>query len=172
MARLCGKALEDLREAGDVRRIGLSVYARDPILELADRFRPSIIQLPASIADQRLVQNGTLNALAERGIEIHVRSVFHQGLIFVDPSDLPPKLQSRRDIVAQFQNRFVANGLSALDAALAYLVSLPQIDTIVVGVTSTSELDGIIAAWQTRHVLKDARAFALDDPLLLDLASW
>ena len=166
------KALEELRATGDVQRVGLSVYAHDPILQLVDRFHPSIIQLPTSILDQRLMQNGTLSALAERGIEIHVRSAFHQGLIFADPSRLPPKLQSRRETVAQLQKRLLATGLNPLEAALAYLKGLPEIGAIVVGVTRVSELDGIIAAWQAHHDVGDASAFALDDSLLLDPSAW
>jgi aryl-alcohol dehydrogenase-like predicted oxidoreductase len=166
------EAMRSMNEEGAVRRIGVSVYARDPIVEIAERFRPAVIQLPASVIDQRLVRNGTLGELATRGIEIHVRSVFHQGLIFIDPEKLPLKLRQKREAVQQMQRRLAATGMSPVEAALSYLASLPEISATIVGVTRKAELDEIFAAIGAGRVLTNARELAIDDSTLLDPTRW
>ena len=39
-----------------------------------------LVQLP-SLFDQRLLQNGTLASLRDRGVAIHARSLYLQGLL-------------------------------------------------------------------------------------------
>ena len=52
--------LKALKDQGLTRKIGVSVFASDDPLGVARRFRPDIVQAPASLLDQRLLINGTL----------------------------------------------------------------------------------------------------------------
>src|SRR5262249_52026814 len=67
--------LKRLRDEGLFERIGVSVYASDDPVGVARRFRPDIVQAPASLLDQRLILNGALAELAEMGAEVHFRSI-------------------------------------------------------------------------------------------------
>ena len=60
---------------------------------LARRFKPDIIQAPASLLDQRLLVDGTLATLAEWGVEVHLRSIFLNGLLFLPPDRVPAQLR-------------------------------------------------------------------------------
>ena len=60
------RMLEGLRDEGLFRRIGVSAYAADAPLTLARTFKPAVMQVPASLLDQRLIADGTL-AGAEPG---------------------------------------------------------------------------------------------------------
>ena len=70
------EAITDLKKSGKVRKIGVSVYDSQSIDEVLKLFTPDIIQLPVSIADQRLIRSGHLKKLKQKGVEIHARSVF------------------------------------------------------------------------------------------------
>ena len=74
--------LKALKDQGLTTKIGVSVFASDDPLGVARRFRPDIIQAPASLLDQRLLIDGTLAALTGLGIEVHLRSIFLSGLLF------------------------------------------------------------------------------------------
>ncbi len=84
-------ALRGLSDDGMFRKIGISVYVADDPARLAERFRPDVMQLPFSLLDQRLLADGTLARLEELGVEMHARSLFLQGLLFLD--NLPEKLR-------------------------------------------------------------------------------
>ena len=88
------KALLELREQGVFRKIGISAYVADDPAALAQRFRPDVMQIPFSLLDQRLLADGSLARLKNLGVEIHARSLFLQGLLFLAPDALPEKLQS------------------------------------------------------------------------------
>ena len=166
------EALRRLESDGAIARLGVSFYARDPILDIVEKYRPELAQLSASIVDQRLVCDGTIAELARRGVEVHVRSALHQGLIFVDLDKLPAKLQCKRDAIGVMQGRLASAGLPALDLALSYLGRIADIHAVVIGVTRRSELEAIVTASRSAWPNADASEFAVDDPLILDPTAW
>src|SRR5439155_7109866 len=52
--------LRELKDQGLCAKIGVSVYASDDPLGIAKRFKPDVVQAPASLLDQRLIVDGTL----------------------------------------------------------------------------------------------------------------
>jgi len=81
--------LKALKDQGLTRKIGISVFASDDPLGLARRFRPDVVQAPASLLDQRLLVDGTLAAIADLGLEVQLRSIFLNGLLLLPPERAP-----------------------------------------------------------------------------------
>ena len=164
--------LRRLREEGLFRRIGISAYVADGPLQLARRYRPDIVQVPFSILDQRLKQNGELVSLKELGIEIHVRSIFLQGLLLTDPRKLPDNLTHAGPALAAAQARIEQAGLSPIAAAVGFVLAQQEADIAVVGVTSRHELSEIISASAAKLPEFDWAACAIDDPVTLTPSRW
>ena len=163
-------ALRRLREEGLFHRIGISVYVADDPAKLAARFRPDVMQLPFSMLDQRLLADGTLTRLAELGVEVHARSLFLQGLLFLET--LPEKLRHVAPHLAHVRSRLREAGTTPLAAALGFVLSRPEIAFGLVGVTSLAELDDIIAAAGRPLPDLDWASFALQDEVVLTPSLW
>jgi aryl-alcohol dehydrogenase-like predicted oxidoreductase len=163
-------ALQRLKNEGVFRKIGISAYVADNPVALAARFKPDVMQLPLSLLDQRLLANGTLARLKDMGVEIHARSLFLQGLLFLDA--LPPKLQPAALQLKSIKAKIAAADATPLAAALGFVLSRPEIAYGVVGVTSLVELNEILAA--AKHPLPDLdwTAMALTDELVLTPSLW
>lgn len=164
------RALQALREDGTFRRIGISAYVADDPAALAARFRPDVMQLPFSLLDQRLLADGTLTRLKDMGVEIHARSLFLQGLLFLDR--LPEKLRGAEAPLARLRVRLSETGTTPLAAALGFALARPEIDIGIVGVTSRAELDDIIVAAQMPPPDLDWASFALKDEIVLTPSLW
>jgi len=161
-----------LRDEGLFARVGVSVYASDDPLGLARRFKPDIIQAPASLLDQRLLVDGTLAALAELGVEVQIRSIFLQGLLFLPPDRVPGPLKGAASRLSRVR-RMIAEGRSdPLQAALGFALSRPEAAAVIVGVTSAPELQAIVAAALSPPPDLDWDDMALDDPMALDPHRW
>ena len=163
-------ALQRLRDEGVFRKIGISVYAADDPARLAARFRPDVMQLPFSLLDQRLLANGTLAGLTELGVEVHARSLFLQGLLFLETP--PVKLRHAAPRLAAIRSQLRDAGTTPLAAALGFVLSRPQITFGLVGVTSVQEMDEIVAAARKPLPDLDWAAFALDDEITLTPSLW
>ena len=164
--------MKRLKDEGLFDRIGVSVYASDDPVGVARRFRPDIIQTPASLLDQRLIINGALAELAEMDIEIHLRSIFLQGLLFLPPDRVPAPLQQAARGLSRVR-RMIAEGRSdPLQAALGFALARPEAATVIVGVTTAAELQAVVAAAASPPPDLDWDEMALNDPVALDPHAW
>jgi aryl-alcohol dehydrogenase-like predicted oxidoreductase len=166
------EALRGLKEGGLFRAIGISAYAEDDPLALARRFRPDLMQLPVSLLDQRLIADGTVAGLAELGVEVHARSIFLQGLVFLDPRRLPASLAHAGPSLAERARMIADAGTTPLAAALHFVLARPEIARVLVGVTSLAEWREIAEAATAPAPDLDWTAMALDDPLVLNPVRW
>ena len=139
---------------------------------VARRFRPDIVQAPASLLDQRLIVNGALAELAEMDIEVHLRSIFLQGLLFLPPDRVPAPLQTAARGLSRVR-RMIAEGRSdPLQAALGFALARPEAATVIVGVTTAAELQAVVAAAASPPPELDWNLMALEDPSPLDAGHW
>ncbi|MBE3023625.1 aldo/keto reductase [Janthinobacterium sp. GW458P] len=164
-----------LKARGLVRKIGVSVYTGQQIDAVLARFPIDLIQLPINVLDQRLLHAGHLRKLKQAGVEIHARSVFLQGLLLMEPCDLPAHFDGVREHLATYHRCIAAQGLTPLQAALGFVTGLEEIDQVVCGVNSSVQLQeicmaaGYMAAGG-EHV--GYEAFAISDERIVNPALW
>lgn len=156
--------LKALKDAGVCRRIGVPVYASDDPIGVARRFKPDLVQAPASLLDQRLLLDGTLATIAELGVEVHLRSIFLNGVLFLPPDRAPSHLKAAAGRISRAR-RLIAEGKSdPLQAALGFALSRPEASAVLVGVTSAAEMSAVVAAAMSPPPDLDWDEMALDDP--------
>ena len=164
--------LKYLKDQGLTRKIGISLFASDNPLALARRFRPDVVQAPASLLDQRLLIDGTLSDIAALGMEVHLRSIFLNGLLLLPPDRAPNHLKAAAARILQAR-RMIAEGKSdPLQAALGFALSRKEASTVLVGVASAGELNAVIAAAASPPPDLDWDEMAIDDPVALDPRAW
>jgi aryl-alcohol dehydrogenase-like predicted oxidoreductase len=166
-------ALQSLKRDGLVKRLGVSVYEPSLLDELLTRFPIELVQLPLNVFDQRFARNGQLVRWAARGIEIHARSVFLQGLLLRDPGNTPPHLARAAAPLTRFRQRAREAGLDPLAASLAFVVQQAGVSRAVIGVDGLAELEANLAAYaQARERGMDFATLAVDDPNITDPRLW
>lgn len=139
-------ALKNLKEQGMTRKIGVSVYAPDELERLFNAMDFDLVQAPLNILDRRLMDSGWAQRLKGLGVELHVRSVFLQGLLLM-PSNMRPAKFSRWAALWSAWERWLAEtGLTPLQACLNFALALPEVDKVVIGVDSADHLREILAA--------------------------
>jgi aryl-alcohol dehydrogenase-like predicted oxidoreductase len=166
-------ALASLQQSGAVGKIGVSVYTAQELDALLERHPLRLVQVPLSAFDQRLVRSGHLARLRSEGIEVHARSAFLQGLLLMEPDALGDRHFDRaRGALGAFQAAARAAGRSPLQAAVSYVMSVPEVDTAVFGVTHEKQFAEILSA-ATPTLPQDWYApFALEDEQILNPSMW
>jgi aryl-alcohol dehydrogenase-like predicted oxidoreductase len=165
--------LKSMREAGLFARIGISAYASDDPAGLARRFKPDLIQAPASLLDQRLLVDGSLRAVRDLGVDVHLRSIFLNGLLFLPPDRAPSQLGAAAISRLSRARRLIAEGRSdPLQAALGFALSRPEASAVIVGAANAAELAAVLAAAASPPPDLDWDDMALDDPQALDRRRW
>jgi aryl-alcohol dehydrogenase-like predicted oxidoreductase len=164
--------LKTLRDDGLFTRVGISAYASDNPAGLARRFEPDLIQAPASLLDQRLLNDGSLAAVRDQGVDVHLRSIFLHGLLFRPPARGPEAMSPASARLSRAR-RMIAEGRSdPLQAALGFALSRPEASAVIVGAATAAELAAIIAAAAAPPPDLDWDDMALDDPDALTRRGW
>jgi aryl-alcohol dehydrogenase-like predicted oxidoreductase len=164
--------LNDLKDQGLFDHVGVAAMAIDDPVGIARRFHPDIIQAPASLLDQRLLISGALAEIAGMGIEVQMRSIFMQGLLFLPPDRAPAGMKDAATSLSRVR-RMIAEGRSdPLQAALAFALSRPEASSVLVGVSSAAELSAVCAAASHPMPELDWQGMALHDPVALDPRRW
>ena len=165
------QALKQLKHGGLVKKIGVSVYEPAELDALCSRHQFDIVQAPFTILDRRLIDSGWLSRLAEQGTELHVRSVFLQGLLLMTPSDRPKTFNRWASLWSNLDNWLKHAELTPLQACLRYALSFSEINRVIIGVDSLNQLKEILQATvgPMPQVPKELRTHDID---LLNPARW
>lgn len=130
---------EALKNSERVRKIGFSLYTPEELEIIMDHHISfDLIQIPFNIFDRKFLPY--MKELHEKGIEIHVRSTFLQGLFFKDRNALPEKLIPMKKYLLQLDEFSKGTGLSISEIALNYNLQNPYIDGVLIGVDNVMQL--------------------------------
>jgi aryl-alcohol dehydrogenase-like predicted oxidoreductase len=165
-------ALARAKGEGEAEKIGVSVYSPEEASAVVDRFPIEILQAPFSAFDQRMRTTGTFQRLKDKGVEIHVRSIFLQGFALADPERLPPHLSPWRGVLERFRAHAEDRGMTPLRLALAVAEQEDAIDRIVIGVQSARDLQEILESMKAPAARVDAEALAHEDAGLINPSNW
>ena len=137
--------LTELKSRGIIEKIGYSVYQPKELDLLWSEFRPDIIQAPYNILDRRLKSSGWLDKLVNNEIEVHVRSIFLQGLLLMSKENRPAKFDQWNKLWDLWDNWLQEQGVSAIEACLKFVLSEKGIDFSVIGIDSKKQFDEILS---------------------------
>jgi aryl-alcohol dehydrogenase-like predicted oxidoreductase len=178
LAKPGGQHLEDwllgLRQRGLVKRLGVSIYTDDDL----DGVHPDLldlVQLPLSLFDQRLLQDGTVAKLRAHGTVVHARSLYLQGLLLTPsaqwPSWVSPEVRAHQQALEALADH---RGCRLIELALGFAREQTDLEAVVLGVCSVRELREVQQAWAAISPWKDCewRLWALKDPSILDPRRW
>ncbi len=152
---------EDWKRQKLVHKIGVSVYSPKQLSRIIQSYPIDIVQLPLNILDQRFIP--LLPELKNKKIEVHSRSVFLQGLLLM--TDYPAQFDSIKHILQGIPH-------PKLLYALHFLLSLKQVDKLVVGVTCLHDLEEIYKAATSPCPSVDYSIFSVHDEKIINPSLW
>lgn len=165
------QALLEERELGRVSKIGISVYGPNELDQLPATMKFDIVQAPFNIFDDRMARSGWITRLQETGCELHVRSIFLQGLLLMQTSARPAYF-SRWDALWQIWEGWQKEvKLTPLQACLRHALQTPGIAKVVLGVDNAAHLADILAE-AVGEIPLPPPDLAVEDNQLLNPALW
>ena len=147
----CVNAVKALIDHGYTDRVGVSIYTDEDIEGMLPYDIFSMTQVPMSIFDQRLIAGGSVAKLAQRDYTVFVRSVFLQGLFFLDPDTMDdpilvehaaPKIRLLRQIAG-------AEGMTVAQLAIAFMRDCVGVTSLVLGADTPEQVKNNIDYFST-----------------------
>lgn len=143
-----GDILKGFVASGKVRKVGVSVYSPGRAVEAIGIDGMDIVQVPSNILDRRFERHGIFELACQKKKQAYIRSVFLQGVILMNPDDLPSGLSSGRPILEKLDALASEFGLSRQELALGYLKARMPLAKLIIGVDSAPQLLTNVMAWR------------------------
>ncbi len=160
-----------LKESGSVQAIGVSAYEGTVVDAILERFLPDIVQVPLNVFDQRMLLNGQLERMKARGIEVHARSAFLQGLLLLPLSKVPAYFEPMLPLLKRWHSAAQDQGLTPIQAALAFVRDVPYVDTVLIGIETLEQFRSCVVDFRMRSTFEAAR-LAFNDVSFLNPTNW
>lgn len=125
-----------------IHRFGVSIYSPDDLEGVIGTFDIQVVQAPLNVFDRRIL--GVTNQLSALNIEVHVRSVFLQGVLIANPKNRPQRFEPWSEHFALFDEWVRSSGVSSMACCLGFALHQPGIAKLVIGTTSAESLDEIM----------------------------
>lgn len=168
--------LEKLAREGLIKKIGASVYTLEELKRAVEDDLISLIQLPFNIFDSSEQKQLLLKEAKSKGKEIHARSVFLQGLFFMNPESLTGNLLEAKEDLRFLRSEVEKLKKSMAAVALSFVVSNELIDKVLLGVISQKQLrlnlEGLLDESSCREVLSSLSSLQLKNEDLLNPGNW
>ena len=137
-------AISSLKIEKTIQRFGVSIYTPDELNGIIGTFDIDVVQAPLNVFDRRIL--GVIGQLSALNIEVHVRSVFLQGVLIAKPEDRPQRFNQWSEHFAMFDEWVNSSGMSAMACCLGFALQQPGIAKLVIGTKSAKSLTEIMTS--------------------------
>lgn len=166
--------LNTLKEQQLIKKIGISVYTNDELKKVISDEFIDVIQLPFNLLDNRNIRGAYMKEAKQSKKEIHVRSVFLQGLFFMPEAAFPEKLSRIKPYILHIRQYCNENSISMEALAISYASYNSCIDGVLIGIDNKAQLLENISSIR---FLPDAFDFInnnifVDETSLLNPVNW
>ena len=142
----------ELKEEGKVEKIGFSLYYPEEYYKI-ENLKVDILQIPYNIFDQRF--DNLLPEFKKKGIEVYIRSVFLQGLVFKKPEELDSKFSKLKEKLLYLNSLSQKINVPLNALFLNFVMINENIDKIVIGVDNLENLKMNIEGIKFQKVIKE-----------------
>jgi len=146
--------LANLKARNKIQKIGFSLYyPKELECLIENNISIDIIQIPHNLFDQRFLNYFPL--LKETGIEIHVRSVFLQGLFFKNPQELKGNLTRAREKLLSLRALSKETNIPVEALSLNFAILNNFVDRVIIGIDTIANLRDNVKALQYQGKIKE-----------------
>lgn len=117
-----GESLAHVQRTGVAQHIGVSVYTPEAALEALAHPLIGVVQIPASIFDRRFEAAGVFAQAGQCHKELHIRSIFLQGVLNLEPENLPEGLAELKPALTGLRAACQRWGCSQLQGAMGWML--------------------------------------------------
>ena len=146
------EGMYEVRRSGLSKYIGVSIYQPEELRYLAENFEDliNVVQIPINVFSKHLWNDELVNA-HRRGMHLFARSIYLQGLVFMDPDDpFAVRLGASR-YIKELQNIAAKYKRSVVDICYASIIETPEIIDVLVGCETKKQLEQNLNLMKAHH---------------------
>ncbi|UAB76417.1 aldo/keto reductase [Mesoflavibacter sp. SCSIO 43206] len=169
------KDLLSLKRNKIIEKIGVSVYTNSEIEKVLMFEEIDLIQMPFNLFDNENKRQTVIEKAKKKGIEIHTRSAFLQGLFFKEINQLNGNLIVLKPNLKSLKKICELNNIKINDLALKYVYDKEYIDNVLIGVDDLEQLKSNLKTIKTfinKDIYNEVKSINVKEDYLLNPSNW
>jgi uncharacterized protein len=130
----------DLKSEGLINKIGISVYENAEFQAASKYEFIDVIQFPFNLLDNLSQRKKNIDIATRNGKQLHVRSVYLQGLFFMPIQNIPEKLAPLIPYLNELKRVAKTSNVKLEQMAINFVLQSPNIEQAIIGVDSLDQL--------------------------------
>ena len=127
------ETLNKIKKMGLIKKIGFSAYEIKDLKKYINQFSFDIIQFPFNVFDQRILEKDIQLMLRQKKVEVHLRSIFLQGLLLLPINQIPKKLFKYKKYIKKWQVNCEKKKINKIDGCLNFVLKHKFYSKMVIG---------------------------------------
>jgi len=166
--------IPELKHAGKINFFGISLYSMEKAFKALAMDEIDLIQMPFNVFDQRALDTDLFRLASEKGKKLFLRSIYLQGLLLLDPEQIPTKLDFAIDKLSHFCLLAERLKIPRKKMALAYAVQKAQGCYLVIGAETSAQVKENVALYKEalNLAIPDLHFLSSKDPRLINPSLW
>jgi len=116
--------VKKLKEAGLIKNFGVSIYSQEEFEAALHNESIDFIQIPFNLFDQRAISFDWFKKAKQNKKLLFIRSIFLQGLFFLDEEALPAKLDAAKEALSDLETYCKEYDMTMSELALSFVDSV------------------------------------------------
>lgn len=133
--------LEKLSSIGVINEFGLSIYEPEELEYFAKYIKfPIVFQVPLNLFNRSFQKLLSSHESSYKRFKFYVRSIFLQGLLLMNPSDIPDQLKEAASPLSLLKQELSRIECSTIEATFSFIREQRWVEGVIVGVNNLDEL--------------------------------
>lgn len=164
--------LKNFKSLKLTKKLGVSIYDPKELKLVLTKFKPDIVQVPINIFDNRFINSNWFSLLKEKKIQIQARSIFLQGVLTKNLSQLNRDIKNKKLLkkILLFDNWCNLNNITRLEACIQFIKSIKGINILTFGINNNADLKEIIKLIKKKNTV--IKNFSTNDKTIIDPRKW
>ena len=129
------------------------------------------MQIPINVFDRRFIKKKYLLQLKKKGIEIHARSIFLQGILLSSNKFLPRYFKRWSKLFQKWDEWNISNHQKKILTCFSFIKNIKHLDKIIVGVSNSEQMNEIIKLSSLKKINYPKKIFT-NSKKLIDPRLW
>ncbi len=168
------ECLLELKKKKIINKIGVSVHSNFEIDQVLNCNDIDLIQAPFNLLDNFKKRNQIFSKAKKKGVEIHSRSVFLQGLFFKEIKSISKNMKIFKKYLKYLNSLVLDNNIH--DLALKYVFNYKSIDGVLLGVDNLNQIKINLNSLKARNTFDDIfskiNEIDFEDESMLNPVNW
>ena len=139
---IVAKTFERLVNEGYTKMAGVSIYEPEEVDAMLQNDVYRAVQLPMSLFDQQWIHKGYIKRLKEKDALVFVRSVFLQGLFFLNPDSITDPLLTEyaKPHILKLHEFCEKTNMSIAEFAISFIRDIDGVTSLVLGADTEAQI--------------------------------